>query len=115
MNPLAGEGYALKRGDVLDFAVRFFVHDGDVEEADVAGVWGGVCWGGGIGGIFVQEYVKCDSPFFLPVRYCAKAGKTTKISSLKPPEKSWSQTEVALVIFPPAFLTFSSRVVGLES
>ena len=40
VNPLAREGYALKRGDVLDFAVRFVVHDGDVEEANVAGMWG---------------------------------------------------------------------------
>ena len=30
----------LKRGFVLGFAVRFVVHDGDVEEADVAGMWG---------------------------------------------------------------------------
>ena len=40
VNPMAREGYALKRGDVLDFAVRFFVHDGDAEEADFAGMWG---------------------------------------------------------------------------
>ena len=40
MNPMAGKGYALKRGDVLDFAVPFVVHDGDVEEADVKGLWG---------------------------------------------------------------------------
>ena len=40
VNPLASKGYALKRGDVLDFAVRFVVHDGDAEEADVAGMWG---------------------------------------------------------------------------
>ena len=31
----------MKRGDVLDFAVRFVVRDGDVEEADVAGGGGG--------------------------------------------------------------------------
>ena len=41
VNPMAREGYALKRGDLPDialrFAVRFVVHDGDVEEADVAG------------------------------------------------------------------------------
>ncbi len=40
VNPMAGKGYALKQGDVLDFAVRFVVHDGDAEEADVAGLWG---------------------------------------------------------------------------
>ena len=40
VNPLASKGYALKRGDVLDFAVRFVVHDGDAEAADVAGMWG---------------------------------------------------------------------------
>ncbi len=40
VNPMAREGYALKRGDVLDFAVRLVVQDGDVEEADVAGLWG---------------------------------------------------------------------------
>ena len=40
VNPMAREGYALKRGHVLDFAVRFVVHDGDVEEANVAGMWG---------------------------------------------------------------------------
>ena len=39
VNPMAREGYALKRGDVLDFAVRFIVHDGDTEAADVAGMW----------------------------------------------------------------------------
>ena len=36
----ARKGDALKWGDVLDFAVRFVVHYGDVEEADVAGMWG---------------------------------------------------------------------------
>ena len=36
----ARKGYALRRGDVLDFAVRFVVHDRGVEEADVAGLWG---------------------------------------------------------------------------
>ena len=46
VNPMAREGYALKRGDVLDFAVRFVVHDGDVEEADVAGMWGAFDAGG---------------------------------------------------------------------
>ena len=40
VNPLGSKGCALKRGDVLDFAVRFVVHDGDAEEADVAGMWG---------------------------------------------------------------------------
>ena len=40
VNPLEGKGCALKRGDVLDFAVRFVVHDGDAEAADVAGMWG---------------------------------------------------------------------------
>lgn len=40
MNPMTREGDALKQGDVLDFAVRFVVHDGDVEEADVKGLWG---------------------------------------------------------------------------
>ena len=39
VNPIAREGYALNQDDVLDFAVRFVVHDGDVEEADVAGMW----------------------------------------------------------------------------
>lgn len=35
--------YALKRGSALDFAVRFVVHDGDVEEADVGWFyWGGL-------------------------------------------------------------------------
>ena len=29
----------------LDFAVRFVVHDGDAEEADVAGMWGACCGG----------------------------------------------------------------------
>ncbi len=46
VNPMAREGYALIRGDVLDFAVRFVVHDGDVEEADVAGMWGAFDAGG---------------------------------------------------------------------
>ena len=36
----ARKGYTLKRGDVLDFTVRFDVHDGDVEEADVGGCGG---------------------------------------------------------------------------
>ena len=40
VNPMASKGYALKRGDMLDFAVRFVVHDGDAEEADVATMWG---------------------------------------------------------------------------
>ena len=40
VNPLEGKGCALKRGDVLDFAVRFVVHDGDAEAADVAGMYG---------------------------------------------------------------------------
>ena len=40
VNPMARQGYALKQGDVLDFAVRFVVHDGDAEEANVAGMWG---------------------------------------------------------------------------
>ncbi len=40
VNPMAREGYALTEGDALDFAVRFVVHDGDMEEADVAGMWG---------------------------------------------------------------------------
>ena len=40
VNPMASKGYALKRGDMLDFAVRFVVHDGDAEEADVAAMWG---------------------------------------------------------------------------
>ena len=30
MNPLARKGYAVKRCNVLDFAVRFVMHDGDV-------------------------------------------------------------------------------------
>lgn len=33
-------GYALKWGDTLDYAVRFVVHDGDVEEADIGGCGG---------------------------------------------------------------------------
>lgn len=41
VNPMAREGYALKQGNVLDFARRIAVHDGDVEEADVAELWGG--------------------------------------------------------------------------
>jgi len=41
VHPMAREGYALKWGDVLDFAVRFFVHDGDAEEADVVGAFVG--------------------------------------------------------------------------
>ena len=40
MNPMESKGYELRRGNVLDFAVRFVVHDGDVEEADVVGLWG---------------------------------------------------------------------------
>ena len=40
VNPMASKGYALQQGDVLDFAVRFVVHDGDAEEAEVAGLWG---------------------------------------------------------------------------
>ena len=40
VNPLASKGCELKRGDVLDFAVRFVVHDGDAGEADVAGLYG---------------------------------------------------------------------------
>ena len=40
VNPLGSKGCELKQGDVLDFAVRFVVHDGDAEEADVAGMWG---------------------------------------------------------------------------
>ena len=43
---MAREGYSLKRGDELDFAVRFVVHDGDMEEADVAGMWGAFDAGG---------------------------------------------------------------------
>ena len=39
----------VEAGDVLDFAVRFVVHDGDVEEADVAGLWG--VFGGGSFGV----------------------------------------------------------------
>ena len=39
VNPMGSKGYALKRGDVLDFAVRFVVHDGDAEEADISGMW----------------------------------------------------------------------------
>ena len=39
VNPLASKRYALRRGDVFDFAVRFVVHDGDAEEADVAGMY----------------------------------------------------------------------------
>ena len=38
VNPTGSKGYALKQGDVLDFAVRFVVHDGDAGEADVAGM-----------------------------------------------------------------------------
>ena len=38
-NPLGEKQFVLSRGDVLDFAVRFVVHDGDVVEADVAGMW----------------------------------------------------------------------------
>lgn len=34
VNPMARKGHALKQDDVLDFAVPFVVHDGDV---------GGVC------------------------------------------------------------------------
>ena len=40
VNPLASKGYALTQGDVLDFAVRFVVHDGDAGDADVAGLYG---------------------------------------------------------------------------
>ena len=39
VNPMARKGYPLKQGEVLDFAVRFIVHDGDAEESDVAGMW----------------------------------------------------------------------------
>ena len=52
VNPLASKGHALKRGNVLDFAVRFVVHDGEAGEADVAGMWG-LC-GGGLG---VGKYI----------------------------------------------------------
>ena len=38
MNPMAQKGYGLKRGDGLDSAVRFVVHDEDAEEADVTGL-----------------------------------------------------------------------------
>ncbi len=38
VKPMAREGYALKRGDVLDFAVRLVVHDGDAADADVKGL-----------------------------------------------------------------------------
>ena len=34
------ERVCVEAGDELDFAVRFVVHDGGVEEADVAGMWG---------------------------------------------------------------------------
>ena len=34
------KGVCVEAGDVLDFAVRFVVHYGDVEEADVARMWG---------------------------------------------------------------------------
>ncbi|MCZ0937510.1 MAG: PmoA family protein, partial [Caldilineaceae bacterium] len=39
VNPMGRKGYPLKQGDVLDFAVRFVVHDGNAEEANVAGMW----------------------------------------------------------------------------
>ena len=44
VNPMAREGYEVKGGEVLDFGVRFVVHDGDVGEARVAGMWG-YSWG----------------------------------------------------------------------
>lgn len=44
---MAGRGYALKRGDVLDFAVRLVVHDGDV------GVFG--TRGLGLAGLSISE------------------------------------------------------------
>ena len=40
VNPMAREGYALEQQDVLGFSVRFVVHDGDVEETEVKGLWG---------------------------------------------------------------------------
>ena len=40
VNPMESKGYELRREDVLDFAVRFVVYIGDVEEANVMGLWG---------------------------------------------------------------------------
>lgn len=39
-------GVCVEAGDVLDFAVRFVVHEGDMEEADVTGLWGDSRGGG---------------------------------------------------------------------
>ncbi len=40
VNPMERAGFALKRRDVLELAVRSVVHDGRVVVADVAGLWG---------------------------------------------------------------------------
>ena len=39
VNPLALKRQELKRGDLLDLAVRVVVHDGDAEQADIAGLY----------------------------------------------------------------------------
>ena len=39
VNPLARKRYELKRGDLLDFAVRVVVHDGDAGQADIPALY----------------------------------------------------------------------------
>ncbi len=39
VNPLAHTQWEIKRGDLLDLAVRVIVHDGDAEQADIVGLY----------------------------------------------------------------------------
>ena len=39
VNPLAHKQYELNQDDLLDFAVRVVVHDGDAEQVDIAGLY----------------------------------------------------------------------------
>ena len=39
VNPLAHKRYELNQDGLLDFAVRVVVHDGDAEQADIAGLY----------------------------------------------------------------------------
>ncbi|MDE0428216.1 MAG: PmoA family protein [Caldilineaceae bacterium] len=39
VNPLARKQYQLQPGEALDFAVRVVAHDGDAEQADIAGLY----------------------------------------------------------------------------
>ena len=38
VNPMARQSYELNQGDQIDFAIRVVAHDGDAEQADVAGL-----------------------------------------------------------------------------